>query len=127
MTRLLPLVLLPALAMCPGCGGDSHDRVMADSVSTMRDLVATLETVKDQGSAKAAKAKLTSLGQQMKAIQDRQSKLPTPSQEAMKPLLEKYGKEMQSLQQKLIAAMMRIQFNPAIQAELKDIDMQGLK
>jgi len=127
MKRLASLLAISILVVCPGCGGDSHESLAADSVKTMKELVATLDSIKDEASAKAAKPKLVSLSQQMNKINERQAKLPTPTEADVKAMESKYGKEMAELQPKMVAAMMRIQFDPAIQKELSDIDMKGMK
>ena len=127
MKRLSSLLAISILVVCPGCGGDSHESLAADSVKAMKELVATLDTIKDEASAKAAKSKLVSLSQQMTKINERQAKLPAPTEADVKAMESKYGKEMEELQPKMVAAMMRIQFDPAIQKELSDIDMKGMK
>jgi vancomycin resistance protein YoaR len=118
---------LLTVAVLAGCGGDSHESLAADSVATMKELIATLETVKDAASAKAAKPKLTAVVQKMQKIQERQTKLGVPSDADLKAMESTLGKEIEGLQQKMVTAMMRIQFDPAIQAELGDIDMKGMK
>lgn len=113
--------------VCPGCGGDTRESLTAEGMATMKDLIATFETVKDQASAKAAKPRLTTLSQQLNRLQERQAKLPQPTEAETKALVSKHGKEMEELQRKLAGVMMRIQLDPGIQAELNDIDMKGLK
>ena len=124
MKRLLPVLSTLMLGVLPGCFSDSHESLAAESMTTMKELTTTLETVKDQASAKAAKPKLTSLAEKMKKLNERQAKLPAPSEAEQKAMVSKHGKEMEDLQQKMMAVMMRIQFDPAIQSELKDIDMK---
>ena len=127
MKGLISLLAILMLGVCPGCGGDSHASLAGESLTMMKDLIATLETVKDEASAKAAKPKLVSLTQKMQSINERQAKLPALSEADVKAMESKYGKEMEELQPKMVAAMMRIQFDPAIQKELSDIDMKGMK
>lgn len=114
------------LGICSGCG-DTRDKVAADGVAVMKELVTTLESVKDGASAKAAKSKLASLGEKMKAIQKRQEKLPAITKEEQDALGAKHGKEMMELQEKLMQTFLRVGLDPAIQAELKDLDLGGLK
>ena len=96
-------------------------------MTTMKDLIATFDSIKDQASAKAAKPKLTAIVQQMNKLKERQAKLSEPSETEMKSLVSKYGKEMEELQRKMAGVMMRIQLDPAIQTELSDIDMKAMK
>ena len=58
-------------------------------------------------------------------INERQAKLPAPSEADIKAIESKHGKEMEELQQKMTSAMLRIAFDPKIQAELADIDMDA--
>jgi hypothetical protein len=127
MKGLISLLVILMLGVCPGCGGDSHESLAGESLKLMKELVATLEGIKDEASAKAAKPKLVSVTQQMQKLNERMAKLPKPAEGDLKSMESKYGKEMEELQPKMVAAMMRIQFDPAIQKELSDIDMKGMK
>jgi hypothetical protein len=125
MKRLLTFsALMFALMLVPGCGGDTHDSLAAESVDVMKKLVAALEGVKDEATARSAKPTLESLASKMKDIDQRQTKLGTPTDAEIKAMGDKYGKEMEALQPKLVAAMMRMQFDPQIAAVLQDIDMK---
>jgi hypothetical protein len=123
MKRLLAFTAVVTFLICAGCG-DSHESLAAEAVSTMKDMVAVLDTVKDADSAKAAKPKLKSLSEKLNDINKRQAKLPAPTEADIKAIEAKHGKEMEELQQKMMSAMMRITFDPKIQAELADIDMK---
>jgi hypothetical protein len=127
MKRLVSFLVISMLAVLPGCGGDSHESLGAESMTVMKDLIATLDGIKDEASAKAAKPKLVSLTEKMQKINERQAKLPALTEADMKAMESKYGKEMEELQPRMVAAMMRLQFDPAIQKELSDLDMKGLK
>lgn len=124
MTRLALISVVTLLLAGNGCGGDTHESLAAESMPVMRDMVATLETVKDEASAKAAKPKLEAIAKKMKAIDERRRKLPAPTEADIKAMLEKHGDEMEKLQEKMIAVMLPIQFDPKIQAVLGDIDMK---
>jgi hypothetical protein len=123
MKRLLAFTAVVTFLICAGCG-DSHESLAADGVSTMKEMVAVLDTVKDSDSAKAAKPKLKSLSEKLNNINERQAKLPAPTEADIKAIESKHGKEMEELQQKMTSAMLRIAFDPKIQAELADIDMK---
>jgi hypothetical protein len=109
-----------------GCGGDTHESLAASSVTTLKELVATFETVKDQATAKAAKPKLKTLMEQMNKINERQAKLEAPTEDEIKSMDKKYGKEMEELQHKFAGEMLRIAFDPKIRAELDDLE-QSMK
>jgi hypothetical protein len=109
-----------------GCG-DTRESLAEESMSTMREMVAVLDTVKDDASAKAAKPKLKTLSDKLEDINQRASKLGTPTEAEVKALDQKHGKEMEELMRKMTGHMMRIAFDPKIQAELADVDMKGMK
>lgn len=123
MKHVLALTAVLMLFVVAGCG-DSRESLAEESMSTMKDMVDTLETVKDEASAKAAKPKLQSIADKMKDIEKRQREIGMPNEKEMKELGAKYGKEMEEIQKKLMGQMMRIAFDPKIQAQLQDIDMK---
>ena len=112
--NLTAAIVIAALAMLSitGCGGDTHESLTNEGMSTMKEFVATLDTVKDESSAKAAKPKLKKLMEQLKEINAKQVKLPAPTEAEVKAMGEKYGKEMDELQQKMAGAMMKIAHPP---------------
>jgi hypothetical protein len=124
MKSLLVLTVVAALCLCNGCGGDTHESLAGEAISTQKDLLATLETVKDQETAKAAKSKLQALATKMKDIEARQTKLGTPNEAQFKAIGDKYGKEMEEVQTKMVGVMMRVMLDPKIQGELIDIDIK---
>ena len=111
--------------LCSGCGGgDTHDSLTAASLGAMKELVTTLESMKDEASANAAKPKLKSLAEQMNGLNERQAKLKAPTEAEAKAIDEKYGKEMEDLQMRLTQSLMRIQFDPKLSAALNDIELK---
>lgn len=122
MKNLVALASL-LLVLVPGCGGDTHQSLVDESMPLMREMAATVTTIKDEATAKAAKPKLEVIASKMKDLKARRDKLPAPTEAEMKASIDKYGKEMEELQKKMIGSMMAIQFDPAIQKVLGDIDM----
>ena len=115
---VLVFVITPA-----GCGGgDTYESLAAASMENTKQLVATLDTIKDEATAKAAKPKLKTLLEKMNDLNQRQAKLPAPTEADAKAIDAKYGKEMEELQMKMAGHMMRISFDPKIRAELADLD-----
>ena len=92
----------------------------------MKEFVAALDTVTDEATAKAAKSRLQSIVSKMNSINEREAKLPAPTEAEMQSLESKYGKEMEDLMMKLTGKMLQIQFDPKIQAALSDIDFKGM-
>jgi hypothetical protein len=115
---------LMILCCLSGCGGDSQESLMKEGLTTMTELVAVLDGVKDEASATSAKPKVKSLMDKMESINQRQAKLPAPSETEIKAMESKYGKQMEDVMQKMMGHAMRIQFDPKISAVLNDIDMK---
>jgi len=123
MRHGIALAMVLTLSLCAGCG-DSREDLAEESVDTLKDLVATLDGVKDEASAKSAKPELEKLVKQLNDLNERQEKLGMPDEAEFKKIEEKHGKEMEELQRKLVSSMLRIQFDPKIQAVLSDIDFK---
>ena len=123
MKRLTILALALCAAMTTACGGDTRDSLASEQLKAMNEFATTLEGVKDASSAKAAKPKLEALATRMDDINTRERKLPPATEAETKALMEKHSKEMQATMMKVQGAMMKIMMDPAIQAELKDVNM----
>jgi len=125
MKHLLTLsALMFTLLLVPGCGGDTHESLAKETIDTMKKMVATLEGIKDEASAKSAKSTITDLSAKMKDIETRMGKLPAPTEADGKAMETKYGKEMEEVSMKLQSQMFRIIGDPKIAAVLQDIDMK---
>lgn len=122
MKHLFALIAVLMLAFCSGCGGETRESMAAESVSTMKELVTVLDGVKDEATAKAAKPTLKALMEKLNGLNERQAKLPMPTEAEVKALDEKYGKELDDVTHKFAGHMMRITFDPKINAELNDLD-----
>ena len=132
--RLFLLVLIAIVVTAIGFGisgrsgrGDSHESLAGEGQSTMNEMVSVLDGMKDEASAKSAKPKLTSLMDRLNDINQRQSRLPTPTEAEIKAMGAKYGKQMEELQKKFMGHMMRIAFDPKINAQLADIEQHMKK
>jgi hypothetical protein len=126
MQRMFTLASILILIACSGCG-DTRESLANEGVSTMKEMVAVLDGVKDEASAKAAKPKLKSLLDQLNSINGRQAKLPAPTAAQTKELEGKYIKELAEVQQKLVMNMMRLSSDPKIGAQLGDLEMKPMK
>lgn len=124
MKHTVALCVIIMFLCIPGCGGDTQESLADESMPIMRDMVATLETVKDEASAKAAKPKLEAIAKKMKSLEERRAKLPMPTEADMKAIFDKHGKEMEELQKKMVTVMLAIQFDPKVQGVLSDIDLK---
>ena len=117
----LALTMPFALVSC----GDSPEKVTEDMIGIMNKLGDTLGTITDKASAEAAKDKLKSLGDEMKAIKARMDKIGKPTGDAEKKLEEKYKTQMEAAMKKMMGATMKIAAaGPEAQAVLKDVMQQ---
>src|SRR5687768_8537380 len=113
MKSIISFATILMLLVCTGCGGDSADKVANDTVSVMEQVVAVMEGVKDEASAKAANDKLKALGEKVKDIQARQEKLNlTPQQKA--EIKKEHEVKMDAIMTKLIQEGMRISSDPKL-------------
>lgn len=121
MKRILSIATILMLIVCSGCGGDTPDKVANDTVTVMEDVVAVMEGVKDEASAKAAAGKFRALGDKIKEIQARQDKLGlTASQKA--ELKKKHEAKMDAVMTKLLNEGMRISSNPKLAPAMEGLE-----
>jgi len=125
MKRAVAPVLVLFLC-CAGCG-DTHESLTKEYRSTMSKVIVVLQGVKDEASAQAAKPKLKALAQQLNDIQSRMAKLPAPTDAQIKSTADKYAQDMQELQSKLMAEVMRIGLDPKLRGALDDLDQDFSK
>jgi hypothetical protein len=86
----------------------THESIRKDAVETMKDIVEVLKDVKDESSAKSAKAELEKLGKELQAMKAEDDKLPAISADEEKRLDEKYDPEIKKVAEQLEAEMTRI-------------------
>src|SRR5262252_4697387 len=80
-----------------GCGGDTPQSISKEILSNMKEMVTTLDGVKDEATATAAKPKLKAYADKMKDLGQRMEKMGQPTKEQMAEIESKYGKEMEEL------------------------------
>src|SRR5262245_48741767 len=124
MNRLIAFTVMVMLLMVPGCGGDTHESLADESMPVMKDMVATLETVKDEAPAKPAKPKLQSNEAKRKDLKARRNKLPAPTEAQTKAMMDKHGKDMEQIMMKLTGIQLQLMADPKIGQVLGDIDMK---
>jgi len=119
MKAMLALTVVAALLLCCGCGGDSHESLAAEAVSTNKDLLATLETVKDEASAKAAKPKLKSLVEKMNDMTQQVSHATAEQKKGGEPVVKAMENSSEIARDNLatVQEMSKATANPAQQAQ----------
>ncbi len=122
MRQLITLAAVLLFVTCSGCGGDTHESLAADTMSTMKEITTILHGVTDEASAKNAKSQIKSLMDKLKDINEKESKLKAPTEAELKELDTKYGKEMEDVARKFQAEIMRVAFMPKVGEVFQDID-----
>ena len=124
-TSRLLVVALVFSCWSGGCGGgDSHESLAVEGQGVLKQMVAVLDTVKDEASAKAAKPQLKALSAKLNDINARQAKLPAPTEAEIKAMDEKHGKETEEIGHKFQAQAMRITFDPKLSSVFNDLDLK---
>jgi len=127
MRTLFVLASALMLLVANGCGGDSHESLGKEGLSTMKDMVDVLKGVKDEASAKSAKPQLQTLMDKLKSIDERQSKLPAVTDAEKKEMESKYGEDGKQVMQQFMSEMMRVAMIPGAGEMLQGLDMKGMK
>ena len=120
LARRACLVLFTAmLCTCflSACGGGGHEALQKDMESVMEDVADSLAKVTDVESAKKQKPVIEKLGKKMTALAEKLEKLGPPSEEQAKKMLEERTKTLTD--NKFIKEMIRVaQLPPEVQAIL---------
>jgi hypothetical protein len=113
--------ILPVLLVVAGCGDDlgSADGVVKAHIDVLNDMTDVLKTVKDKGSAEAAKSKLEALGKRADEIEKAMSKT-QPDEKIAK----KYAADVDKAQQQFSTEMMRIMTDPQLAQVFGDLDLR---
>jgi acetylornithine/succinyldiaminopimelate/putrescine aminotransferase len=108
ISTLASLFALCAFGLAVAGCGDSHEKVVNDLAAQIEKVVGVLKGVTDKASADAAKPKLDSIDQDIKAIAERAKKLPKPSQAEEAALKSKLETRMKKAGEELQTEMMRV-------------------
>jgi hypothetical protein len=79
MGGILTAILVPTVVLCGGCGSPAISSGGNDLPGLTAQLVEQLKTVQDEASAKAARAKLEAIADQIDAIQEQTKKGKAPA------------------------------------------------
>ncbi len=105
---LLAGVLLAAWTAPVGAADDTHEKLVKDMIKVFKDGAATLKTIKDEESAKAAQPKLKKLGAALKDIRARGQKLGKPQGDTEEQLKTKYKGQIEASQKEFSKEVMRV-------------------
>jgi len=122
MKQLYTSAALLMFLLCSGCGGDTRESLADEGVDKMQEMVDVLKGVTDASSAKSAGPKIKALTQEMEAISARGDKLPEPTADELKEIEAGPNKRMEAVSQKFMQEIERISRDPAMLAEMGEID-----
>ena len=120
------LILGASLALlfvaCSKGGGNSPDGIMQDTLGLMNDMTATLATIKDEASAKAAIPKLQDLANKGEEIKKRAEAMKTAnklSKDDEEALKKKYEPQLKEATEKLMKETFRVATVPGAADAMK--------
>jgi predicted nuclease with TOPRIM domain len=115
LRRRFAAVVVFALASLIGCNDSSpQEAVTKDLTAKLQELATTLQSVKDEVSAKAANEKLKAIAVEIKRLKDQSEKLPTATAEQDQKIHEKYGKDAEATLRTITTETKRIELNPKL-------------
>ena len=97
----------------PTDGKPTHESVVKESITVMRDFVGVLKTVKDEPSATAARPKLEQIRKGLDGLRKKAKELGAPPEDVKKQLA-KYKGDIKSVMDELFAEQKRIQSDPKL-------------
>jgi len=111
---------LALLVVACSKGSNSPDGVMQDMLAMMNDMTATLATIKDEASAKAAIPKLEDLAKKGEELKKRAEELKTKvSKEDEEALKKKYEPQIKEATEKLMKETFRVATVPGAAEAMK--------
>lgn len=116
--------LISVAAVCvllSGCKR-THESVMKDTISCVKDATAVLKTVKDEASAKAAQPKMQKIGERMKKLRDEMEKMPKPTAAQDEQLKKKFDTELTKTMSDFAGEMMRISMDSKLAPALEGVE-----
>ena len=101
---ILASVFLATLVV--SCSGDTHEKIVDDTLTQMEEVATVIEGVKDKESAEAAAKKLEGMVGTFEKLAERMKEIGDPDEKTEKELEAKMETRMKELQEKMTAAMM---------------------
>lgn len=119
MRPLHSLLVLVVLTAVTGCG-DSHEKVVVESIDLMNNTTAVLKTITDVPTAKAAGSKLQQINEQIPPMRDRSEKLGQQSRDEKAALMKQYLPQQKAAFDAFNAEFTRIAtLGPEVRAEIE--------
>jgi hypothetical protein len=120
--RILPTAFTLALTLLfSACGGNKHEAAAEESIKLMEQIGTTLESVKDEASAKTAATKLEPTMTRMTALKKEMEALGKPADDADGAMQAKYEARMQAAMTKMMTQMGRVMGEPKWSAILQPV------
>jgi hypothetical protein len=112
-----PLRILP-LALAAACGGGvgSHEDAADATLDAMKEYASILESVKDKGSAEAARPKIEALSKRLDELVKRVEKLGEPKGDDARKAEEKMRAGIEGISARMEANMGRLDASPDVGA-----------
>ena len=105
-----------------GCSGpDTQERVMADTVSLLEEMILTLESVEDEATAVAAASKIERLKGASESLKLRMDALGVSPTEIDPEVRAKFKEEMREYGPRLLAAAAKLQRYPELLKAMKKV------
>jgi hypothetical protein len=111
--------LTAAVFLLAGCG-DTRDNLMEQNLALMNEFGDVLASVKDEASAKAAEARIKSIGERLEALRKRSDALGKISADEEKALKGRWEAKAQASGERMFKEMGRIMTDPKLGPLLRD-------
>jgi hypothetical protein len=125
MKTMMPMLML-AVSLVAGCGGDSAERLFADMTANMREMSVILTSVTDEASARAAVPRIDAVRARMRDCARRAKALRRPDAATEERLNESALAVQREVMPALIAARERLEAQPPLMAILAPA-LQGME
>jgi hypothetical protein len=107
---LFALLCLACSGAKPPGGGETRESLHDKDLGVLEEVVAILESVKDEATLNAARPRLNGLVKRHKEIRQQADNLPWHTQKQQAAMQQRFGARQQALKAKLTAEMRRVRF-----------------
>lgn len=114
-----PVVTIPA-PLPASAHGDSHERVIRETIADLKSLASALEGARDEASAKAAAPAVESLTSHLELLRRRDAALPPITEDQRALLNASHSRDNQQAVVDLMLQIKRIKADPKLRGPLND-------